>query len=79
VTDGLAGAVGGTVWAYVGTDEARERFASGLRASRVVIQADYYERVRRAFAGGGPDGLAEFERLTAPPACPIVALRRVDL
>ncbi|MEA2371811.1 MAG: hypothetical protein QOH12_2205 [Solirubrobacteraceae bacterium] len=79
VTDRLAGAAGGTVWSYVGTPEAHERFAGGLRSGRVVIGDEYYESVRRAFADGAPDGLAEFERLTAPPPCPIVALRRVSL
>ncbi|HWH12415.1 MAG TPA: gamma-glutamylcyclotransferase family protein [Solirubrobacteraceae bacterium] len=79
VTDGMAGAVGGTVWSYVGTREARDRFTRGLGTGRVVVQEDYYEQVRRAFADAAPDGLADFERLTAPPSCPIIGLRRVDL
>ncbi|HEY5196914.1 MAG TPA: hypothetical protein VIJ51_07790, partial [Solirubrobacteraceae bacterium] len=72
-------AAGGTVWSYVGTPEARERFADGQRAGRVVIQEDYYEGVTRAFAAAAPGGRAEFERLTARPSCPIVGLRRVAL
>lgn len=79
VTDGGGGAIGGTVWCYVGTPEARERFARGSGGGRVVIQADYHARVRRAFADAAPGGLREFDRLTAPPTCPIIGLRRVDL
>ncbi len=79
VTARLAGAGVGTVWAYVGRPEARERFAGGLRTGRVVIGDEYYESVRRAFADSGRDGLAEFERVTDPPPCPIVGLRRVAL
>jgi hypothetical protein len=79
VSDGVLGAAGRPIWAFVGTPEAGERCARGLHTSRLVIQEAYHEAVRRAFADADPRGLGEFDRLTAPPPCPIVALRRVDL
>lgn len=79
VSAAVLGAIEGTVWAYIGTPAARARFASGFRSARAVIQQRYHDRVRREFAAVARDGLAEFERLTRPPQCPIVALRRVDL
>jgi hypothetical protein len=79
VSAALVPTVTGTVWAYVGKPEACERFASGLRAGRVVVGEDYHAAVRHAFAAAAPGGLAEFDELTVAAPCPIVALRRVDL
>jgi cation transport regulator ChaC len=80
VSAGVAGRARGTVWAYVGTPAAGARFAAGLRAGRAVVGRDYYDLVRSQFAAldGDGAGLAEFDRLTPSPACPVVELRRVD-
>ena len=78
VSAALTVGVPGRVWAYAGRPEAIERCRTGLRTGRAVIQERYYEHVRRQFAGLHAHGLEEFERLTAPPPCPIVDLCRVD-
>ena len=61
------------IHAYVGTSEARERFAAGP----TVIARAYLESVRAGFAALGQ--LAEFEASTEPPPVPVVDLKRVDL
>jgi cation transport regulator ChaC len=69
---------GQTVWTYVGRPAAVERFQRGRNAGRAVIQAAYREEVRRGFAALGGGAAAEFERLTEPSRCPVVALERVS-
>lgn len=54
------------VFAYVGTDAARERGRSEDADAPIRVSRQYVERIRRAFAALGPEALAEFERTTAP-------------
>lgn len=54
------------VFAYVGTDAARERGREEAPDAPVHVSRQYVSRIRRAFAALGPDDLAEFERTTAP-------------
>jgi cation transport regulator ChaC len=65
--------LGGTVWTYLGSDAARERFATGP----AVVAEDYFEAVRAGFAA--TDGLEAFERSTDRLTVPLRRLRRVDL
>jgi hypothetical protein len=60
------------VWAYFGTEAARERFERGP----TVICRDYYEGVRESFDRLGE--LARFESSTDTPSVPIRDLRRID-
>jgi Gamma-glutamyl cyclotransferase, AIG2-like len=69
----------GTVWSYVGTPAGLARFAAGQSADRAVVVSDYLDHVRSGFAALAADGLREFDRLTSPPPCPVVDLRRVDV
>jgi cation transport regulator ChaC len=63
----------GTVWTYLGSDAARERFAAG----DAVVAQDYFDAIRDDFAAAG--GLDAFERSTDPLTVPLRRLRRVDL
>lgn len=54
----------GPAWLYVGTAAGRARFAAGLGAGTLVVDAGYLALL-------GDD--------VGPPPCPVVALRRVDL
>jgi cation transport regulator ChaC len=74
----LAGGADGTVWTYVGRPAAVQRFETARRLDRAVIQAAYRDEVRQGFAALGAGAADEFERLTDPPPCPIVALGRVS-
>lgn len=67
------------VWAYAGTDAARERFETGMRAGRAVVSAEYRDRVRRGFAALGTGLLDEFAATTDDPPCPVVELEPVAL
>jgi hypothetical protein len=61
------------IHAYVGTSDARERFARGP----TVIAREYYDRVRAGFEALGQ--LGQFETSTDAPPVPVVDLKRVDL
>ncbi|MGD9736604.1 MAG: gamma-glutamylcyclotransferase family protein [Solirubrobacterales bacterium] len=54
------------VFAYRGTDEARERCQVPPEDPPVCVSAGYLEAVRQAFGELGPDSLAEFERTAMP-------------
>jgi cation transport regulator ChaC len=63
----------GTVWTYLGSDAARERFEAGT----AVVSQDYFDRIRGDFAAAG--GLEAFERSTDRLTVPLRRLTRVDL
>jgi dephospho-CoA kinase len=63
----------GTVWTYLGSEAARERFAAG---PAVVVQ-DYFDAIRAGFAAAG--GLEAFEGSTDPLTVPLRRLARVDV
>jgi cation transport regulator ChaC len=69
----------GTVWTYIGTREAEDRYEAGIAAGSAVISREYYEGVWQDFAGLGETALAEFTATIEPPACPIMDLERIDL
>ena len=73
VTRLLDADLGGTVWAYLGTEAARARFEAG---AAVVSQA-YFDAIRDDFASAG--GLDEFDRSTDRLTVPLRGLTRVDL
>lgn len=79
VTSSLAEPMAGTVWTYTGLPAAVERFETGIQAGRAVISQDYRQTVLRGFAALGDHAAREFEAVTDPPPCPMVALRRVDI
>jgi len=68
----------GTVWAYVGTSEGRDRLARARAAGHAVVSDDYVQRTRAAFAALGADALAAFERTAAVGDLPVWELERVD-
>ena len=45
--------LGGPVWAYLGLEEARERFDAGVRAGTAVVSRAYVDGVRAGFAAYG--------------------------
>jgi hypothetical protein len=59
-----------TVFAYLGTEAARERCRKGVAESNICISADYAAAVRHAFEQLAPDALAEFDRTTDPLSLP---------
>jgi cation transport regulator ChaC len=65
--------VGGAVWTYLGSEAARERFATGP----AVVAQDYFDAIRGAFAAAGD--LEAFERSTDPLTVPLRRLARVDV
>ena len=73
VTPLLDADLGGTVWSYLGSEAARERFEDG---AAVVSQA-YFDAVREDFATVG--GLDEFDQSTDRLTVPLRRLTRVDL
>ena len=54
------------VFAFRGTDAARERCRVEAPDDRIHVSRDYVDRIRAAFAALGPEHLAEYERTTAP-------------
>jgi cation transport regulator ChaC len=79
VTSLLREDLGAPVYAFVGRDDATERFANASRQGSAVVSRDYYERVLDGFERRGVAALEAFVRSTDPPACPTIALTRVDL
>jgi hypothetical protein len=79
VTERIVEPVGGSVWAYVGSVDARERYEEGFFRGTAVVDAAYYESVRREFRRLGGRAYSEFMSNTEEPACPLRRLRRVDL
>ena len=73
VTERLDADLGGTVWTYIGSAAARERFETGP----AVVAQDYFDAIRGDFAATG--GLEAFERSTDPLTVPLRRLRRVDV
>jgi gamma-glutamylcyclotransferase (GGCT)/AIG2-like uncharacterized protein YtfP len=69
---------GGRVWAYFGSDAARERFERGRSAATAVVEHAYLDGVRDGFARIGARELARFDASTDAPAVPMRALERVD-
>ena len=65
--------LGGTVWTYLGSEAARERFEAGA----AVVSQDYFDAVREDFATVG--GLDEFDQSTDRLTVPLRRLTRVDL
>ena len=45
--------LGGRVWAYLGLEEARERYAAGVRAGTAVVSRAYVAGARAGFAAYG--------------------------
>jgi hypothetical protein len=79
VTDRIVEPVGGSVWAYVGSIAAGQRYEEGLRQGAAVVDSSYYESVRGHFRSLGNCCFRDFLASTDEPACPIRRLRRVDL
>jgi gamma-glutamylcyclotransferase (GGCT)/AIG2-like uncharacterized protein YtfP len=69
----------GPVWTYVGTGDARERYATAARLGHAVVSRGYLDEVLEGFRTAGVEALAEFEATTDPPSCPVVDLERVDV
>src|SRR5215213_5628464 len=45
--------LGGPVWAYLGSDDGRARYAAGARAGTTVVARAYLDGVRAGFAARG--------------------------
>jgi hypothetical protein len=73
VTPRIEADLGGTVWTYLGSEAARERFAAGP----AVVAQDYFDAIRADFAAAG--GLEAFDRSTDPLTVPLRRLARVDV
>ena len=78
VTAAVEGAPAGTVWAYVGNDEGRDRLRRAHDAGLAVVSHDYLERTRAAFAALGAAALEEFELTAAVGDLPVWELERLD-
>lgn len=79
VTAQVGDAPSGTVWTYVGTADARQRYERGLFAGRAAVSRAYHDDVLRGFASLGTEAVTEYTATTDPPDCPIRELERVDL
>jgi cation transport regulator ChaC len=77
VTSLLDVEIGGTVWTYLGRDDARQRFETARRANAAVVSEAYFNRIRDDFAAVG--GLDEFDQSTDGLTVPLRGLTRVDL
>jgi cation transport regulator ChaC len=73
VTELIDADLGGTVWTYLGSEAARERFAAGA----AVVAQDYFDAIRGDFEATG--GLQAFDRSTDPLTVPLRRLARVDV
>ena len=73
VTELIDADLGATVWTYLGSESARERFAAGA----AVVAQDYFDAIRGDFAAVG--GLEAFDRSTDPLTVPLRRLARVDV
>jgi hypothetical protein len=58
--------LGGRVFAYAGTAEARERAHPGRAGPAIYVSRDYVVAIRGAFAAMGGEALAEYDRTTDP-------------
>jgi gamma-glutamylcyclotransferase (GGCT)/AIG2-like uncharacterized protein YtfP len=79
VTGEIDETVEGRVWCYFGKPEAEARCREGREMGRAVVNRGYYERVRAGFAACGEGALADFEKSTEEPGCPVVELERVEI
>ena len=77
VTDAVMPARG-TVWAYVGSAEGRDRLGRARAAGTAVISRDYFERTRATFAALGDDARADFEASAAVGDLPVLDLERFE-
>ena len=68
----------GTVWAYVGSTQARACLCEARERGRAVISRDYLVAVRSGFATLGPAQAIAFERSTNPSDLELWDLLRVD-
>ena len=75
VTAAIRPEPGATVWAYIGSPEARARYEAGT----AVVSAGYLRDVEAGFARLGAAEAARFAASTDPPACPLRELTRIDL
>jgi gamma-glutamylcyclotransferase (GGCT)/AIG2-like uncharacterized protein YtfP len=72
-------AAGVRVWAYVGSTEARDRFAAGRAAGNAVIHAGYVRTVDAGFAALGPAEHAACRPSLQPAGLPVLELTRHEL
>lgn len=79
ITGQLDGGPEGTVWTYVGSAAARQRYERGHAVDRAVVSREYHDGLRDGFASLGDRAVATFEATTDAPACPIRELTRIDL
>ncbi len=79
VTDRISAALTITtrVYVYLGTTEARRRYANAVAAGSAVVASPYRDEVERGFARAGL--LDAYLASTRPPECPVRELTRVDL
>ena len=64
--------LGGPVWAYLGREEARERYARAVATGAAVVARAYLEDVRAGFAAHGLG-------FDTAPEIPVIDLTRVDV
>jgi hypothetical protein len=75
----LLPALGGRVWAYVGSAEGRARREEGDRTGTTVVTRAYLNAVLAGFDALGSDARAAFDATTDDCRCPVVELTRHDL
>jgi gamma-glutamylcyclotransferase (GGCT)/AIG2-like uncharacterized protein YtfP len=78
VSDRVA-AGGARVWAYLGSEAARERLAAGRDDGSAVIDAGYVRTVEAGFAALGAPEHAACRASLRPDGLPVVELTRHDL
>lgn len=79
ITDRIEESVDGRVWVYLGSAEARARYATGARTGTAVVDAIYRDAVQSQFRDLGVLPYREFAASTDAPGCPVRPLRRVEL
>jgi hypothetical protein len=79
ISDAVAAPAGATVWTYLGTAAARERFRAGLAEGRAVISRGYLDQVTEGFRGLGAEEWGRYVAHTDGPPCPVCELLRVEI
>jgi gamma-glutamylcyclotransferase (GGCT)/AIG2-like uncharacterized protein YtfP len=79
VTPEIDPPTGGTVYAYMGTEEARRRFETGRSDGSAVVTRAYLDQVRASFERLGEHELSAHDASTDAVPLPIRDLERIDL
>lgn len=67
-----------TVWVYIGTPEAEQRYQEGLKSNSAYIPEEYYQFVRHCFSQCGSAIALNYQEATDAPEVPLRKVIRID-